>query len=255
MQENFQKLVGAWGDDNGYKGESMSAKLEAFNQNKPSDNPYSEAKKQGIDTKGKKPNEVRKLLEERAKRQNEKSISESTAKKDENNGEAAEEKPKKTRVKRTPEERARARLESLIAWNRESKKRDLDFFFGDAKKVHEISNKYSIYDGVIDDDNVVVNVSDGQIKFIKGNPVLVVGSNKAIYLRPWQFRYVEQWSEHGLSSTALVKLNRKYYKTYTFQQPFDDMIFDGKDYDFDDWLQTAKDQSKHVRVRTKGLLR
>ena len=70
---------------------------------------------------------------------------------------------------------------------------------------------------------------------------MIVDNDKAVYLKDWQVKPVHSFSE-GMSGWA-VKLNRKYFKPYTFKKPFDDYSFDKQD-DFDSLLKTAKKQDK-----------
>lgn len=62
---------------------------------------------------------------------------------------------------------------------------DLNFFFG-KDNWKQKSNKYVYYKAVQDNDNIIIHTNN--IKGIKGNFVLVVGNNKAIYLKDWQGR-------------------------------------------------------------------
>lgn len=54
---------------------------------------------------------------------------------------------------------------------------DLNFFF-DKDSWKQKSNKYVYYKAVQDNDNIIIRTNN-----IKGNFVLVVGNNKAVYLK------------------------------------------------------------------------
>lgn len=144
------------------------------------------------------------------------------------------------------EEEAKSMLEGkkgLSLMYEKMKVNDLNFFFGkDSWK--QKSNKYVYYKAVQDNDNFIIRTNN--IKLIKGNLVLVVGNNKAVYLKDWQVR---QSRTRDLTEFNLVKLNRKYFKTYTFKNNFDNFSFK-KDETFDDLLKVAKKQDKNrVAVR------
>lgn len=119
---------------------------------------------------------------------------------------------------------------------KDQKQKDMDFFYGKGN-TKRLSNKYFEFKRVIDDDNCIVVTNN--IKEVKGNPVLVVGNNQAVYLKDWQYRPIHNY-DNGIDTYA-VKLNRKYYKPYTFKSNFDDVGFD-KNNTFDDMMNTAKEQ-------------
>lgn len=119
---------------------------------------------------------------------------------------------------------------------KDRKQKDRDFFYGEGN-TKNVSNKYFKFKHVLDDDNCIVVTNN--IKFIKGNPVLVTGNNQAVYLKDWQLRSVYNYWE-GIEGYA-VKLNRKYFKPYTFRFDFDDMAFD-KNNTFDDIMDVAREQ-------------
>ena len=106
-----------------------------------------------------------------------------------------------------------------------------------------VSNKYFTFKHVIDDDNILITTSN--IKFIKGNPVMIVGNNKGLYLKNWQINVVFNSSVEGQIYT--VKLNRKFFRPYQFNFTFDDMSF-AKDDTFDELLKIAREQDE-VQMR------
>lgn len=117
-------------------------------------------------------------------------------------------------------------MSRLSDYMKANKERDERFFYGES--VKHTSNKYFTFDHVIDDDTIIFNTNN--IRTIKGNPVLVVDHNKAVYLKDWQIRRVHNY-DWGLN-TYCVKLNRQYFKPYTFSFDFDDLSFD-KEQTFD----------------------
>lgn len=131
---------------------------------------------------------------------------------------------------------AEKKKKSLSDYYKERKEKDRQFFYGETTKA---SNKYFRFKHYKDDYNVVVVTNN--IKFIKGNPVLVVGNNKAVYLKDWQYRPVMNW-ENDINAYA-VKLNRNYFKPYTFRFNFDEFGFE-KEETFDDYVKVAKEQDE-----------
>lgn len=114
------------------------------------------------------------------------------------------------------------------------KEKDIQFFFGEVK--HK-SNKYFEYNSVIDNDNIILITNN--IKVIKGNYVMLVDNNKGVYLKDWQVKTVHNFFT-GMSGYA-VKLNRKYFRPYTFNFEFEDMAFE-KEETFDSLMEIAKTQ-------------
>lgn len=119
------------------------------------------------------------------------------------------------------------------------KEKDLEFFFGEVTKK---SNKYFEYNSIIDEDNIIIITNN--IKTIKGNMVMIVDNNKAVYLKDWQVRRVHNFY-NGVSAFA-VKLNRKYFKPYTFRFDFEDMAFEQAE-TFDSLKECAAELSNRIR--------
>lgn len=116
---------------------------------------------------------------------------------------------------------------------------DHNSFFGN---VHKVSNKYFIPEKqVIDDDNIIIATNN--IKAIKGNPVMIVGPNQAVYVNRNIAGLNIRNGEFSAYDNYAVKLNRQKYKTYTFRNGFDEFSFD-KTQTFDDLLKIAKQQEK-----------
>ena len=120
--------------------------------------------------------------------------------------------------------------------------KDLDFFFG-KDNWRKISNKYyTIANSVISDDEILLRTNNIRTYTKNGEQkiLLVVGSNKAVYLKSWQVKEVQ---EYPVGNSYIVKLNRKYFKIYTFKSNFEDFIFDHDD-DFDSLKEIAGTQIK-----------
>ena len=120
------------------------------------------------------------------------------------------------------------------------KEKDLKFFFGDVKKL---SNKYFEYNSIIDEDNIVLLTNN--IKQIKDSFVLIVNNNQAVYLKDWQIREVHNY-DLGINTYA-VKLNRKYFRPYTFRFEFDGFDFEKAD-TFDSLAEIAETQTDPIAL-------
>ena len=121
-----------------------------------------------------------------------------------------------------------------------AKDKDLEFFFG---KVTKLSNRYFEYNSIIDEDNIIIITNN--IKVIKGSYVLVVDNNKAVYLKDWQVKRVHNF--YNNMSGYAVKLNRNYFKSYTFSFDFEDMAFDQED-TFDSLKELAATQTEEIAL-------
>lgn len=153
-----------------------------------------------------------------------------------------QEEVKNTAVAETekPKEKKTSR-ERFVEWQKEKHKRELDRFFSGG--IRKVSNQYYKFNNYIDDDNVIVVTRN--IKLIKGNPVMLIGNNKAVYLKDWQLKPVSTWSEdYGTEEGFAVKLNRNYYKPYTFKEHFHGYYFNDEDElnSFDDVVKLAREQ-------------
>jgi len=91
----------------------------------------------------------------------------------------------------------------------------------------------------IDNDNIIVATSN--VKKIKDSYVMIVGKNKAIYVKDWAIKPVYNWDK-GISG-YLVKVNRNYFKPYTFKTDFEEYVGDSED-TFDSLKEVAKSQDK-----------
>lgn len=125
-------------------------------------------------------------------------------------------------------------------------------FFGD---VHKVTNKYfEIKSQNPSDDEAIVFTNN--VTFIKGNPVLITDNNKGVYLKDWNILQASldfpDESTHNIINTYAVKVNRKYFKEYTFRTDFEGISFD-KALTFDSIKKIAKQQEKQrKRVSVKS---
>ena len=119
-----------------------------------------------------------------------------------------------------------------------------------------INGKYSIsgqdykYRHVLSDDDIIINTKN--VRQIKGAPVLIVGKNKAVYLKPWDMKKAHNLEDLG-DNFYIVKLSRAYFKPYTFSSPFADFAIE-QDQDFDYLLQVARDQDRIGMAVSNGFL-
>lgn len=127
-------------------------------------------------------------------------------------------------------------MSKLNEYIKDTKEKNLEYFFGD---IHHTSNKYFTFNRVKSDDEIIIVTNN--IHQIKDNLVLIVDNNKAVYLKDWQVRGIMNYYEN-LYAFA-VKLNRKYFKTYTFKNDFDFVHFNSED-TFDSLLEVAKNQDE-----------
>lgn len=120
---------------------------------------------------------------------------------------------------------------------KEAKDKDLKFFYGDDLK--HVSNKYITFKHYKDDDNIILVTNN--IATVKGNYVLVVDNNKAVYLKDWQVRAIYNYFENF--NGYAVKLNKKYFKVYTFKSDFNQFLF-LKENSWEDLVAIAKEQDE-----------
>lgn len=131
---------------------------------------------------------------------------------------------------------------------KEARNRDLNFFLGEGN-YQQVSNKYTTFKRVIDDNNILV-VTDN-LKIVKDSIVMMVDNNKAVYLKDWQVRKAFSW-DAGVDS-YVVKLNRNYFKTYTFKNDFKNVYLKKAD-TFDSLLADAKAHQKtNLKMKISGL--
>ena len=127
---------------------------------------------------------------------------------------------------------------TLSDFFKKAKEKDLNFFFGENNYKH-VSNKYIQFKRFIDDNNIIIYTNN--IMYVKGNPVLVVDNNKVVYLKDWQLKEASNYNNN--LTGYLVKLNRNYFKAYTFKSEFDNFYFTKQD-TFDDLVEISKQQDE-----------
>lgn len=127
-----------------------------------------------------------------------------------------------------------------------------DRFFGD---IHKVSNKrFQIKSQNPSEDEAIIFTNN--VTVVKGNPVLVTDNNKAVYLKDWNIvgATLEFEDDKGnYPKTFAVKISKKYFKEYTFQNSFDGMSFSKPD-SWDSLKELAKKQEKqNKRISTRNL--
>lgn len=116
---------------------------------------------------------------------------------------------------------------------------DTDSFFGNVRKV---STKYIEPEKqVLDDDTVIVYTNN--VTAVKGNPVLIIGNNQAVYLKDKDFTLVTREVDGTSSETVAVKIHRG-FKPYTFRSNISDEISIDQPYSFEDFRKMAQEQQK-----------
>lgn len=161
-----------------------------------------------------------------------------SAAKTEGDGATANTEEKTKRTPKTPEERKKESNERYKQWQIDRYKKDMDFFYGEGN-WKKISNQYYSIKHHLSDDEVIINTND--IRYVKDQPVFVTGHNQAVYLKEWQGRPAFAFINGELMGFHTLKLNRKYFKPYTFKFDFDDYI-GVKPQTFDDMVEIAKEQ-------------
>lgn len=124
-------------------------------------------------------------------------------------------------------------------------------FFGANNKCIRTNNYYT-YKHVLSDDEIIINT--GNVIKIKDSMVLVIGKNKAVYLKDWAVKAAHNNKAGGVGSFFIVKLNRAYFRPYTFTKPFEDFCID-KEQDFDYLLNVAREQdAENMEVASEPLV-
>ena len=113
-------------------------------------------------------------------------------------------------------------------------------FFGEGNKIM-FTNKFYTYEPILNDDEIIINTN--YVKTIKGSPVLVVDNNKVVYIPSRNVRKVHTWNgrQKGGENSYLVKVNKKYFKTYTLKEAFHDVMLD-KPFTFESLKDLAEEQ-------------
>lgn len=103
------------------------------------------------------------------------------------------------------------------------------------------SNQYFVAERVIDEDTIVIITKDIIVNPYKQTILFLVDNNKAVYLKPQNVKYVSNYF-NGLNGYA-VRLNRNFFKVYTFKNDFEGFSFDNES-TFDELVEIAKSQEK-----------
>ncbi|WP_289068899.1 hypothetical protein [Faecalibaculum rodentium] len=119
----------------------------------------------------------------------------------------------------------------------------MEEFFG---KVENKSNKRFQFDGSAHKNPDEITIITGNVRRFKDGFVMPVGNNKLVYLKDWQVLPVYNHEEIG--NAEAVKLNRKYFKTYTWKSEFEDFYFENED-TFDSLAELAKEQANQLTWR------
>lgn len=119
---------------------------------------------------------------------------------------------------------------------KERKQKVAESFFGKSVVRHDDN---IAWDGYIDDETIIVLTKNVRYWKNKDQFVMLIGNNKYIYLRSCDVVEVKNW--HLELNAYAVKLNRKYFKAYTINGTFDDVMFEKED-SFESLLEVAKTQ-------------
>lgn len=115
------------------------------------------------------------------------------------------------------------------------KDKEITRFFGEVRRK---SNKYFHFCRMVSDDVAIIVTNN--LTTINGSPAMIVGENSAVFLKDWNIVPVRM--ERGTMNSYAVKVDRRYYKPYTFSQPFD---YTGEEMStFDDVLDVARMQDE-----------
>lgn len=99
-----------------------------------------------------------------------------------------------------------------------------DKFFGE---LTQVSNKRFTFDGSKHESEDEITIVTNNVRRFKDNLVLVVDNDKVVYLKDWQAVPIYSYEE-GVNASA-VKLNRNFFKTYTWKGTFIDFNFEEED--------------------------
>ena len=119
------------------------------------------------------------------------------------------------------------------------------------------SRKYAkIEKQVFDDGTFILFTNNVKTFYSKGDEKIImpVDNNKAIYLNMYSVMDVGVKDGNGsyIGEQTAVKINKKYFKTYTFKNNFDDMHFDKAD-TFESLKNVAKQQEKKRKNYQYGI--
>ncbi len=113
-------------------------------------------------------------------------------------------------------------------------------FFGE---ICNCSNKRFTFDGTAHDNEDLVTVITGNVRRYKDGYVLVVGNSEVVFLKDWQICPI--YNHETVGNAFAVKLDRKFFRTYTWKSYFPDFGFDESD-TFDSLKKAAKEQAHQL---------
>lgn len=141
-------------------------------------------------------------------------------------------------------------MSDFAAFMKEKAKRENDLFFGEGNRK-KISNKYYTFKHVLNNDTILINTNN--VRVVKDSLILVVGDDKAVYLKDWNVRKAHNY-DWGIDFW-IVKLSRAFFKIYTFKSRIDsDLMFDVGLQDFDYLLEVAKAQDQENMKVADGFM-
>lgn len=116
------------------------------------------------------------------------------------------------------------------------KENNKNFFFGEGN-WKDTSNKYFKFKRILNENEIIIITNN--VREINENLVLVIDNNKVIYLKKWQVEAIKAYNEEIYAYA--VKLNKKYFKTYNFNNNFKDFFFLEED-TFEKLYELAQEQ-------------
>lgn len=141
-------------------------------------------------------------------------------------------------------------MSNFAAFMKEKAKRENDLFFGEGNHKM-LSNKHFQYKHVLDNDTILINTNN--VRVVKDSLILVVGDDKAVYLKDWNVRKAHNYDWD--IDFWILKLSRSFFKIYTFKSRIDnDLMFDVGLQDFDYLLEVAKAQDQEKMKVADGFM-
>lgn len=141
-------------------------------------------------------------------------------------------------------------MSDFATFIKEKARRENERFFGEGNRK-KLSNKYYTFKHVLDNDTIIINTNN--VRIVKDSLILVVGDDKAVYLKDWNVRKAHNY-DWGIDFW-IVKLSRAFFKVYTFKSRIDnDLMFDVDLQDFDYLLEVAKEQDKENMKVANGFM-
>jgi len=127
-------------------------------------------------------------------------------------------------------------IKEMFKRERENK---LNWIFGEGN-YQDGNKRFNCINQVANDDEIVIITNNVQFWKNKEQFVLWVDNNKIVYLK--DFQVFKVYNYEVLGNCYIVKLNRKYFKSYNCYEN-ENMCFEKED-TFDDLLKLAKEQTE-----------